>query len=145
MKSPVSKSAGSGTGSFRGGGVGEGAGRGATGLQPSGAAMNAATALFSKRRRRVCTPSARGLRSDCETPHAPALAVIVVDRVVQRAAVIPDRERAGRPAHAAGEFRARLVRHQELDQRLAFLFRHVAKADGVGAADINRLQTGVWT
>src|SRR5207253_9617723 len=63
----------------------------------------------------------RCLRSDGEPPHAAALAVIVVDRVVLRAAVVPDRERAGRPADAAGEFGPRLVRLKPFDQRAALV------------------------
>src|SRR5260221_13177205 len=100
--------------------------------------MVVASCTAIKRRR-----TANGLNGSLspyrEAPHATALAVIVVDRVVQGAAVVPDGERARRPAHAAGEFRARHVRHQELHQRLAFLFRHVAKADGVAAGGIHRL------
>ena len=45
--------------------------------------------------------------------HHPALAVVVVDRKMLRAAVVPDRERAGLPAEAAGEFRADRMLAQE--------------------------------
>src|SRR5438105_15210607 len=86
---------------------------------------------------------ARNLRAYREPPHAPALPVVVVDREVLRAAVVPDRERARRPAHAAGEFRPRLVLLQELDERPAFRFRHVLEVNGVAAADIERLAAGV--
>src|SRR5205823_15103383 len=63
--------------------------------------------------------------ADRQPPHAPALAVIVVDRRVLRAAVVPDGERPGLPAHAAGEFRPSLVRLQEFHQRPALGFGHV--------------------
>src|SRR5438067_9885421 len=73
------------------------------------------------------------LRPDRQSAHAPSLAVIVVDRRVLRAAVVPDGERSRLPAHAASEFRARLVCLQELDQRLALRFRHVLEPDRVRA------------
>src|SRR3954462_13596551 len=85
----------------------------------------------------------RSLCADGQSPHAPALAVIVVDRVVQRAAVVPHRERARLPADTAGEFGARDVRLQPIHQRTAFLFRHVAEADGVAAAHVERLLAGL--
>src|SRR5260221_6029111 len=88
-------------------------------------------------------PSARRLSSDGEAPHAAALSVVVVHCVVQRAAVVPHRERARLPADTAGELGARDVRLQPVDQRLAFLFRHVAEADGVAAAHIQRLLAGL--
>src|SRR2546428_12739854 len=61
----------------------------------------------------------RRLRSDREPPHAAALAVIVVDRVVLRAAVVPERQRAGRPADTAGEIGPRLVRLEAIDGQAA--------------------------
>src|SRR5438132_11126658 len=86
---------------------------------------------------------ARNLRAYRQPPHAPALAVVIVHREVLRAAVVPDRERARRPAHAAGEFRPRLLLLQELDERAALRFRHVLEADGVAAAEIKRLAAGI--
>src|SRR5438067_12169196 len=86
---------------------------------------------------------ARNLRAYREPPHAPALPVVVVDREVLRAAVVPDRERARRPSHAAGEFRPRLVLLQESDERPALGFAHVLEADGVAAADIERLAASI--
>src|SRR5437868_7668987 len=78
-------------------------------------------------------------RSDRHPPHAPALAVIVVDRRVLSAAVVPNGERPRLPAHAAGELRPRLVRLQEFHQRPALRFCHAAKADGVRPGKIKRL------
>ena len=72
-----------------------------------------------------------------------ALAVVVVDRAVLGAAVVPERQRARRPAHAAGELGPRLLRLQEFDQRRALLLAHVAKADGVAAADVQGLAPGL--
>src|SRR5438067_10059330 len=86
---------------------------------------------------------ARNLRAYREPPHAPALPVVVVDREVLRAAVVPDRERARRPAHAAGEFRPRLLLLQELDERAALRLGHALQADGVAAADVERLASGI--
>src|ERR1700694_2788543 len=88
-------------------------------------------------------PLVRRLRSDREPPHAAALAVIVVDRAVLRATVVPDRQRAGRPPDTAGEFGPRLVRLKPFDGRAALVLGHVLEADGVAAADIQRLAPGL--
>ena len=41
--------------------------------------------------------------------HDVRVTVMIVDRIVLRAAVVPERERAGLPAQTAGEFGAHLV------------------------------------
>src|SRR5256885_3254561 len=82
-------------------------------------------------------------RTDRQPPHAAALAVIVVDRRVLRAAVVPDGERPRLPAHAAGEFRPRLVRLQEFDQRPALRFAHVLEPDRVRPGKVKRFAPGL--
>src|SRR3954468_5222020 len=103
----------------------------------------------SRRRRNISrlpprrrSDSLRRLRTDGQAAHASALALVVVHRVVLRAAVVPHRERAGLPAHAAAELRADLVRLQELNERPAFVLAHVAKANGMAARNIQRFATG---
>ena len=49
--------------------------------------------------------------------HAPALAVVVVERAVLGAAVVPDRQGADLPAEAAGELRLHRMGPQEIDDR----------------------------
>src|SRR6185295_14222930 len=55
--------------------------------------------------------------------HDPAEAVIVVDRIVHGAAVIPEGERADPPLEAAGELGSGLVIPEEFEQRQALLLR----------------------
>ena len=70
--------------------------------------------------------------------------VIVVDRIVLRAAIVPQRDRARLPAEAAGEFRARrMLGEQIVQQRRAFLRRHVLEAQRVPAIDVERLAAGL--
>src|SRR5207237_206864 len=68
--------------------------------------------------------------------HDPAEAVVIVDRVVLGAAVVPEGERADRPAEAAGEFGPGLVREQKAQQRRALLLGHTLEPHGVPAIDI---------
>src|SRR5882762_9512876 len=84
-------------------------------------------------RRKTRAMLARNLRPDRQPPHPPPLAVVVVDREVLCAAVVPDRERARRPAHAAGELGPRLVLLQRIDERAALDLGHVLQANGVAA------------
>ena len=72
-----------------------------------------------------------------------AKAVVVVERVVLDAAVVPQRQRAGLPAETAGEFGPRLVREEEVEQRRAFGLGHPGKAERVAALDIERLAAGL--
>src|SRR5215475_9208753 len=85
---------------------------------------------------------ARCLRSYGQAPHAPALAVIVVDRVVLGAAVVPNGERPRGPAHTAGKLGPRLVRLQPVNEREALLLAHVLEADRVAAAHVQGLAPG---
>src|SRR5207248_1410572 len=85
----------------------------------------------------------RNLRTHRQPPHATSLTMVIVHREVLRATVVPHRERARRPAHAAGEFRPRLLLLQELDERAALRLGHALQADGVAAADVERLASGI--
>src|SRR5688572_3039450 len=66
----------------------------------------------------------------------------VVDRDMHGAAVVPDRDRAGLPAEAAGELGARRVPPEELEQRRALLGRHPGETLRVGPIDEQRLAAG---
>src|ERR1043166_1121279 len=110
------------------------------------AAPRKAKAKMRTRTARIFLPEsllARRLRPGRQPPHAATLAVIVVYREVLRAAVVPDGKRARRPLHTAGELRPRLLLLQKLDERPALRFGHVLEADGVAAADEERLASGV--
>src|SRR2546421_9292813 len=67
----------------------------------------------------------RALARDSRAMHQAARAVVVVDGIVHGAAVVPDRERAGLPAEAAGEFRPGAVLVEEIEQRPALRLAHV--------------------
>ena len=55
--------------------------------------------------------------------HDAAMAVIVVDRVMQGAAIIPDRDRTRRPGETAGEFQLLLVLEQIGEEAGTLLLR----------------------
>ena len=74
--------------------------------------------------------------------HGAQLAVVVVDRVVQGAAIVPQGQRARGPAEAAGVFRADGVLAEIVQQGGAFLHRHVLEAQRVGDVDVERLPAG---
>src|SRR3954470_2927461 len=69
--------------------------------------------------------------------------MVVVDRRVLRAAVIPDRECARLPAYATGELRLGLVGLQEFDQRPALRLGHASEPDGMRAGQVKRLAPGI--
>ena len=75
--------------------------------------------------------------------HHPPVAVVVVDRVVLGAAVVPEGERADFPVEAAGELRLHLVAEEVVEERRAFLLGHAAEADGVAEVDVERLASGL--
>ena len=75
--------------------------------------------------------------------HDAAEAVVVVDRVVLGAAVVPEGERSHPPGEAAGELRFHLVLEQELQERRAFRVRHAAETRGMRHVHIQRLAAGL--
>ena len=70
------------------------------------------------------------------------VAVVVVDRVVQGAAIVPQRDRARLPAEAAGEFGLCLMLEQVIQQRRAFRLGPALEIGRMGEADIKRLAPG---
>src|SRR5689334_12581349 len=81
----------------------------------------------------------RPLARQRNTLHDAAIAVVIVHRIVLRAAIVPERERAHLPREATGELGAHLVLKQVIKDRRAFLLRHAAKARGVCKIYIQRL------
>src|SRR5579862_908807 len=86
--------------------------------------------------------SHRPVAVDRDAVHDAALAVIIVERVMLHAAIVPERDRAPLPAEAAGEFRLDRVLVEEIQQGPAFLDRHVLEADGEVAVDVEPLASG---
>src|SRR6516162_262955 len=86
---------------------------------------------------------ARPVAAEGDAVHDAALALVVVDRVMLGAAIVPERDRADLPAEAAGEFRTLVVREQILQQRCALLFGHVLEAHRMAAVDIKRPAAGL--
>ena len=74
--------------------------------------------------------------------HHTAEAVIVVDRIVQRAAIVPERQRADAPIEAAGKFRLGLVLKQEIEQRRTLGFGHILETHRVADIYVKRLSSG---
>jgi hypothetical protein len=90
--------------------------------------------------RRLILTAARRRQGDAV--HDAAEAVVVVDRVVLGAAIVPERDRADLPAESAGEFRALLVGEQILQQRCALFLHHVVEAH-LAAIDVERPSAGL--
>ena len=70
-------------------------------------------------------------------------AVVVVDRVVLHAAVVPESDGMRLPDKATGEFRLDLVFEQEAQQWRAFFVGHPLDPGGVRNIDVKRLATGL--
>src|SRR5438067_5558510 len=92
---------------------------------------------------KAISASERPVAVDRDAVHQPALTVIIVERVVLDAAIVPERHRPLLPAEAAGEFRLYRVFPQEIEQRAAFLNRHVLEADGEVAVDVEAFSAGL--
>src|ERR1700674_5553763 len=75
-------------------------------------------------------------RPDRQTSHLPPIAMIVVDGVMQRRAIVPDRELARLPSYAAAEFRLDAVIIGKIDEWLALFFRKTVEAYRVERAHI---------
>src|SRR5438067_5349207 len=80
---------------------------------------------------------------DRRAVHEAALPVIVVDRIVHGAAIVPDGESVSAPAEAASEFRQRRMGVEKIEQRLALGPRHALKARRVDRVDEERLAAGL--
>jgi hypothetical protein len=68
--------------------------------------------------------------------HQATKPMIVVDRVMHRRAVIPERHCTRTPTEPAGEFRLNLVLEKEIQNGRAFLLGHAVEADRVGSIDV---------
>src|SRR5678816_2757634 len=75
--------------------------------------------------------------------HESAVSVIVIDRVVLRAAIVPERERAHAPAEAAGELGPDLMLEQIAEQWRALLLVHVLEPHRVRDVHIQRPASGL--
>src|SRR5260370_9887414 len=87
--------------------------------------------------------SARLVARQRHPVHDPAETVVIVDRVVLGAAIVPEGERADRPAEAAGEFGPRLMREPKAQQGRALLLGHSLEPHGTPAIDALRLLRGL--
>src|SRR6185437_3390618 len=87
--------------------------------------------------------SARHVAGQRDAVHDAAIAVIVVDRVVLRRAIVPEGERTCLPVEAAGEVGLHLVAEEEVEDRRALLLAHADKAQRVAAIDVERLAAGL--
>src|SRR6185436_19504630 len=87
--------------------------------------------------------SVRPVARQRDAVHAPAMAVIVVDREVLRRAVVPERDQARLPPEAEGEVRVHLMAEQLLQHWAALRFALADKAHRVRDIDIERLPPGL--
>src|SRR6185437_6669496 len=75
--------------------------------------------------------------------HPPRVTVVVVDRIVHGAAVVPQRERTGTPPEAARELRPALVLEEVPQQWPALLLGHAHEACGVRGVHVERPPPGL--
>jgi hypothetical protein len=74
---------------------------------------------------------ARRVSGQRHAVHHAAEAVIVVNRIVERATIVPERQRADAPIEAAGEFGLGLVLKQEIEQWRTFGLGHILETHRV--------------
>src|SRR6516165_8403265 len=84
----------------------------------------------------------RAVTVDGDAVHDPALTMVIVDRVVLDATVVPKGNCVGAPAEAAGEFGPYQVGVEIVEERRALFFAHAAKADRESAVDEQPLAPG---
>ena len=84
----------------------------------------------------------RAVTVDGDAVHDPALTMVIVDRVVLDATVVPKGNCVGAPAEAAGEFGPYQVAVEIVEERRALFFAHAAEADREGAVDEQPLAPG---
>ena len=68
--------------------------------------------------------------------------VIVIDRVVLGAAVVPHGHRSHSPLEPTGKFWPRLVGEKIIEQRFAFCFGHILKTNRVTIIDEQHFPAG---
>ena len=95
----------------------------------------------------VQTPPKRGLNraipAELHPPHIPAIALVIVDGNMLKAAIIPKRDGARRPRKAAGEFRLCRVFEEILQKRLALFLRHPFEIMRRRDVNVERLSPGL--
>src|SRR3954454_14999737 len=84
----------------------------------------------------------RAVALDCDAVAVAALRVIVPHRVVQGAAIVPERDRVRLPAEAAVEFRRLGVAVQHLQEGVAFEAAQALDRGGEVRVDEQRLAAG---
>ena len=84
----------------------------------------------------------RAVTVDGDAVHDPALTMVIVDRVVLDATVVPKGNCVGAPAEAAGEFGPYQVAVEIVEERRALFCAHAAEADREGAVDEQPLAPG---
>src|SRR6516162_647521 len=85
----------------------------------------------------------RAIAVDGDAVHDSAPAMVIVDRVVLDAAIVPKGDCVGAPAEAAGEFGPHQVAIEIVEQGRALSFAHAAEADREGAVDEQPLAPGL--
>src|SRR6516165_10103554 len=80
--------------------------------------------------------SSRAISGQRDAVHDAAEAMVIIDRVVKRTAVVPKRGRAGLPVEATGELGSHLMHEQILEQRLALRLGHADEAQRVAAVHV---------
>src|SRR4051812_16606630 len=86
--------------------------------------------------------SAGRIAGQCDSVHRPGEAVVVVDRIVHGAAVVPQGERTDAPPEATRELRPHRMLEQIAQQRAALVLGHVDEAGGVRDVDVQRFAAG---
>ena len=75
--------------------------------------------------------------------HDPPVSVVIIQRVVLRAAIVPKGDRSRCPLKAAAKFFTLLYRVQAFEYRAAFLGRHTVDREGMRFAAVERFTAGL--
>src|SRR3954471_461876 len=75
--------------------------------------------------------------------HEALVPMVVIDRIVLRAPIVPEGKRAGLPNEAAGELGSHLMREQIAEQRPALFLRPAFEVRRVADVHIKRLAPGL--
>src|SRR6185295_8831758 len=79
-----------------------------------------------------CAGLAGCVAGERNAEHGTPITVVVVDRIVLRATIVPEGDRADLPVKPTGELRSRLLLEQIVEQRRAFRLGHILAADAMG-------------
>src|ERR1043166_9659942 len=108
--------------------------------------MSAATTISPRARRAWPLPSVCRLQGNPlnrDPVHQPALAVVIVERIVPGRPIVPERDRAFLPFEPRLEFRPCGVLVQVIQKRPALLFGPTFEVRGEVAVDIKRRTSGL--